>query len=351
MPALADTGPDALLATTAPQATEEDAHRIAAEAFGIAAEVRLLTSERDKNFHLRASNGSEFVLKVANAAEDPDVSNLQTMALRHLASHDPGLPVPRVCAALDGQFETIARLRDGSRHLVRLLTFLPGEPQYRTRASIAQAAELGRLLAAIGLALRDFRHKAASHELLWDLKHASKLHRLLPFIEAERCQTLATAALDRYEHHVRPRQAGLRAQVVHNDFNPHNVLVDPVDPTRVTGVLDFGDMVQTPLVHDVAVAASYQVEGEGWLERTTAFVAAYHSVYPLQAEEIDSLFDLIALRHVMTVAITSWRASLYPDNKAYILRNQPRAAAALEILDRLGRDSGRAHLRQACKVE
>jgi hydroxylysine kinase len=351
MPALADTAPDALLATTAPQATEEDARTIAAHAFGIAAEVRLLTSERDKNFHLRAGDGREFVLKIANAAEDPDVSNLQTMALRHLAAHDPALPVPRVCPALDGQFETVARLNDGSRHLVRLLTFLPGEPQYRTRSSLAQAVELGRLLAAIGLGLRDFRHKAASHELLWDLNRASKLERLLPFIEEERCRTLATAGLECYEHHVRPRQAGLRAQVVHNDFNPHNVLVDPADPSRVTGVLDFGDMVETPLVHDVAIAASYQVEGEGWLERTSAFVAAYHSVYPLLPEEVDGLFDLITLRHVMTVAITSWRASLYPDNKAYILRNQPRAAAALEILDRLGRDRGRARLRQACKVE
>jgi hydroxylysine kinase len=351
MPALADTATDALLATTAPQATEDDARRIAADAFGVAAEVRALTSERDRNFHLRAGDGREFVLKITNAAEDPDVSNLQTMALRHLAAHDPTLPVPRVCPALDGQFEIMTQLADGSRHLVRLLTFLPGEPQYRTRSSLVQAVKLGRTLAAIGLALQDFRHKAESHELLWDLNRAFRLPRLLPFIEDERCRALAIAGLDCYEQHVRSRQAGLRAQVVHNDFNPHNVLVDPEDPGRVTGVLDFGDMVKTPLVHDVAVAASYQVEGEGWLERTTAFVASYHSLYPLLPEEVDSLFDLITLRHVMTVAITSWRASLYPDNKAYILRNQPRAAAALEILDRLGRDKGRAQLRQACKVE
>jgi hydroxylysine kinase len=350
MPALAETAPDALLAATAPRATEEDARRIAAHSFGVSAEIRPLTSERDKNFHLLAGDGRAFVLKIANAAEHPNVSNLQTMALRHLASHDPGLPVPRVCAARDGQFETIATLNDGSRHLVRLLTFLPGEPQYKTPLSLAQAGAMGRLLAAIGLALRDFHHKAASHELLWDLKHASRLRRLLPFIQADHCRALATAALDRYEQHVLPRQAGLRAQVVHNDFNPHNVLVDPADPTRVTGVLDFGDMVETALVNDVAVAASYQVEGEDWLERTTAFVAAYHSVCSLQSEELDSLFDLITLRHAMTVTITSWRASLYPDNEAYILRNQPRAAAALDILDRLGRDSGRAHLRQACEV-
>jgi hypothetical protein len=53
----------------------------------------------------------------------------------------------------------------------------------------------------------------------------------------------------------------------------------------------------------------------------------------------------------MTVTITEWRATLYPDNKAYILRNQPRAAAALEILNSIGRSEGAARLRQACGME
>jgi hydroxylysine kinase len=82
-----------------------------------------------------------------------------------------------------------------------------------------------------------------------------------------------------------------------------------------------------------------------------AFVGAYHAVSPLRAEEVDILFDLIALRQTMTVAITEWRSTLYPDNRAYILRNQPRAAAALDILDRIGRVAGAARLRQACDME
>ena len=42
---------------------------------------------------------------------------------------------------------------------------------------------------------------------------------------------------------------------------------------------------------------------------------------PLQAAELDILFDLIATRMVLTVAITGWRAARYPENAAYILRN------------------------------
>lgn len=39
-----------------------------------------------------------------------------------------------------------------------------------------------------------------------------------------------------------------------NDFNMDNVLVDPALPSRISGVLDFGDMVHTPLICDMAIA-------------------------------------------------------------------------------------------------
>jgi hydroxylysine kinase len=351
MPVSADATLDALLVTTAPQVTEKDASAIASRAFGVSAAARVLTSERDKNFHLWAEDGREFVLKITNAAEDRNVSNLQTEALRHIQVSDPCLPVPRVCATVDGRFETVAAFGEGPSHLVRLLTFLPGEPLYKTTPSHRQVVALGRALASLGLALRNFTHPAATHELLWDLKRASKLRILLPHVSDAPRRRRVADALDRYERRVQPRIAQLRSQVVHNDFNPHNVLVDPADPTRVTGLLDFGDIVDTPLVNDVAIAASYQVEGEDPLGRVAAFVAAYHSVCPLTPDEVDSLFDLITLRQAMTVAITEWRASLYPDNKAYILRNQPRAASALEFLEGVGREKGGARLRQACDME
>jgi Ser/Thr protein kinase RdoA (MazF antagonist) len=344
-------GAETLLMTTPPEATAEDAVSIARRFFGVEAAARVLTSERDRNFHLTAPDGGEFVLKIANSAEDPRVTNLQTEALRHIESRNPGLPAPRIRAALDGRFEIELPLPNGSIHLVRLLTFLPGEPLHRTASSADQRAELGRRLAEIGLALSDFRHPAAHHELLWDLKHVQKLRALLPHIADAKRRALATETLDNHRLRIEPRLASFRSQIVHNDFNPHNVLVDPADPTRVTGVLDFGDIVETQLVNDVAIAASYLVEGEDPVRRVAEFVGAYHSLSRLLPDEIDALYDLMMLRQLMTIAITEWRASLHPDNKAYILRNHPRAAAALQTLADVGRDRATAALRRACEME
>jgi Ser/Thr protein kinase RdoA (MazF antagonist) len=256
-----------------------------------------------------------------------------------------------MCPALDGRFDVPVEGADGLTHLVRLLTYLDGEPLHRTTPSMAQAAALGTCLAALGLALRDFAHPAAHRDLLWDLRRAPKLRPLLPLVADPRCRTLATAALDRYETVVVPQLPAFRTQLTHNDFNPHNILVAAADPRIVAGVLDFGDMVQTALVNDVAIAAAYQVEGDDPLERPCALVAAYHGLSPLREVELDSLFDLIALRHVLSVTITEWRASLYPDNAAYILRNHARAVAALDSLDRIGPVLGTARLRRACGLE
>ena len=51
----------------------------------------------------------------------------------------------------------------------------------------------------------------------------------------------------------------MRAQVVHNDLAPTNVLVD--DTLAVTGITDFGDMTHTALVCDLAVAAADVLSG------------------------------------------------------------------------------------------
>ena len=134
-----------------------------------------------------------------------------------------------------------------------------------------------------------------------------------------------------------PHLAMCRWQVVHNDLNPHNVLVDAKNPDRIAGVLDFGDMVRTPLVCDLGVAASYQVEPAAALESLVGFTAAYHRVLPLTPLELSLVPDLTATRMLTTICITSWRAARYPENSAYILRNYPSARAGLLALAALTR--------------
>jgi hydroxylysine kinase len=119
----------------------------------------------------------------------------------------------------------------------------------------------------------------------------------------------------------------------------------------VTGIIDFGDMVETPLIVDLATASAYQiVPDEDPLQVLGEFVAGYHAASPIEPEEFSVLFDLVKARLVTTLVITAWRASLYPENRTYIMRNAGQAWTALGLLENVGRERARAHLMRACNV-
>jgi len=311
------------LTTPPPTLTEGEALALALAHFGLTGTLSPLTSERDLNFRLTTAQG-RFVLKLANAAEPPDLTALQTLALIHLEPNT--LPTPRVIRTLLGQAQ--AATPHGT---LRLLTYLEGHPQHLTPRSPAQCAAMGAISARLSLGLHGFHHPAAGHILQWDIKQASTLRPLLPHVAPD-LRPLATETLDRFDRDVKPRLASLRSQIVHNDLNPHNVLCDPADPDRITGILDFGDMVETPLICDAAVTAAYQIDPASPRDSLTIFARSYHSVLPLTAQEWHLLPDLVATRMLTTLAIASARAARYPDNAPYILRNVPAAAAGLAAL-------------------
>lgn len=341
-----------MLTSSPPVLSDEDAASLARDLYGIDAKVRRLTSERDTNFHLLAADGRGYVLKIANAAEPPEITNFQTEALLHIERTDPSLPVPRVEHLLDGRTEISLPIGGPAISVVRLLSFLEGEPLHRTPTSALQRGNIGRCLASLGLVLRDFDHAAADHDLLWDIKNAARLRSLLPSIADSELRQFSERHLDLFDKEIAPLLPRLRAQVIHNDFNPHNVLVNVAHPDTITGILDFGDMVRTPLILDVAIAASYltSVEGDA-LGNVSDFLAAYHAVSPLLRQEIDMLFDLIVTRLVTTVAITNWRAARYPENSAYILRNNQPARDGLARFATLSREDVRRHFSRSCGLE
>lgn len=328
-----------------PPASIADAEALAAQHFGLRATARVLTGERDRNFHLRAEDGGEYVLKVVHPAEDVAVTDFQNQALLHLALTDPSLPVPRVRPPLAVPWQVPGQLL----RLVRVYSWLPGRPLHLAPPGAGQRRALGATLARLDLALRGFSHPAQDHVLLWDIQHATRVRPLLAHIQDAARRAIPERLLDVFEQQAMPAMRRLRRQVIHNDFNPHNVLADTVADDRIAGVIDFGDMVNAPLVQDLATACAYHVQPEGHpLAGPAEIVAGYHAICPLLPAELEILFDLIAVRGVISVAISGWRAERQPDNAAYILRNYARAWAGLERLAAIPRAEAAALFHAAC---
>jgi len=326
---------------------------LAEDHYGLSGELVALTGERDRNYRLQSAiDGARYMLKVSHPAESALVADFQTQALLHIAATDPGLPVQRIVPTTSGAPSFVADPGDGLPRVVRLFSYLPGLPMPDAPRSTAQRVNLARALARLDLALQGFDHPAGALDLPWDIQRADAVRGLLVHITDPQRRALAEHALDRFEHVAKPVLPRLRAQPIHNDFNIYNVLVDPTATDRIAGVLDFGDMVRAPLIDDLAVAASYQLGTDGdALADIVPFVVAYHAVLPLQRAEIDLLFTLMTARLVMVVAISGWRAARYPDNAAYLLRNNPLSWARLAACEQVGDAAATTALRRACGLD
>jgi len=327
---MADASPlGAILSTEPPVFGAAAASKAAQQFWGIEGRFTPLTSERDVNFRVETENGS-FVLKLANPAESPEVTDFQIKALLHL--EPAGLTVPRVVRTLEGKTE--AFVAEGR---LRLLTYLEGEMLHRALPSAPLRRSVAQMNARLTAALAGFVHPAARHELQWDIQHAANLAPLLPDVPEE-LRPLAESALRRFEAEALPLLPGLPRQVCHADLNPHNVVVS-ADHRQVTGVLDFGDMVETPRVCDLGVAAAYQVDPEAPAESLADYVRAYTAVLPLTEVEVRLIPVLTEARWLTTLCIAAHRAKRQPENAAYILRNVPLTRAGLLAFAQLDRNA------------
>ena len=149
------------------------------------------------------------------------------------------------------------------QYIARVVSFVAGMPLAERLPSARLCRNMGDFLAHLGLALENFTHPGSKHSLLWDMQKALSVRKLLQYVPGQSASQLVDVTLREFEDLALPLFPSLRAQVIHNDLNPDNVLIDPQNPDKMVGVIDFGDMLHAPLVVDVAIAASYLRQMEG----------------------------------------------------------------------------------------
>jgi len=332
-----------------PTLPEAEASRIATDVFGVSGELTPLWGERDQNFAVTGDPAGDVVLKISCAGEDPERIDYQTGAMQHIAAAAPDLPIPRIRPARDGQpFAQIAAA-DGTQHLVHMVSLLPGSGMGAVEKSAARLHAAGKLTGAVAFALRGYYHRAAGAPMFWDIRHLPAYRDSLSAIaEPDLRQDLADC-IDHFAQEVMPRLAGLRAQVIHYDATSANMLCDPEDEGRMTGLIDFGDMIHAPLAQDMAIGA---LEGAGHgadpLPALAAFVRGYDEAYRLEEAEIAILYDLMLARCVLGLLIGAERkrhAIVSVDDFDYSEIYIPTFGRLLT----LGRDRVEATVRKACR--
>ena len=285
----------------------------------------------------------QLVLKIANASESHEILEFQNLALEHVAARDPDLPIPRLRKTRAGGTTTIAELESGN--LCRLLSYLHGKPLANTKPhSPPLLRSLGQFMARLDVALEGFSHKAQDRYLYWDSKHAVKtIGDGIELIADDDGRQQVTDILAAFEIDVAPRLDTLPAGVIHNDGNDYNILVDLKGGGAIAGIVDFGDMVSSCLVFELANAAAYCMLDKSEPIRVACdVVTGYHEVRPLRDDELAVLFAAIRTRLAMSVAVAARQTKDEPD-KDYLRVSQ---ASAWKLIAQLASECPRlAHYR------
>ncbi len=308
--------PDAVFDSPPPNSPVDVVAQLAGEYFGITGPARSLASERDQNVQV-----GDHVVKVSNTAETLAALELQHAALAHLATVDPTLAIPRLAAP--GVVE-----HDG--HLLRALTFLPGAPYATVPHTAELRHQLGRFMGRMSRGLQGFGHPAAHKPgFLWNLDNAAGVVPWVADIANEDDRLIVERAFHRYRQRVQPSLHLLRGAVVHHDANDHNVLVDNAS---ISGLIDFGDMLFSRQVNELAVTLAYALlDVDDLVAAGRDVISGYVAEFELTADELRVVYDLAATRLAMSVVISSHRQRDFPDN-TYLTISQ---APALRLLRRL----------------
>jgi 4-aminobutyrate aminotransferase-like enzyme/Ser/Thr protein kinase RdoA (MazF antagonist) len=314
--------------------------------WGVQARVEFLPGDMDDNFAVVEPDGRRSVLKLVHRSTPPAEVDLQVAALTHLAGRIGALEIPTVLPTRSG--EPTGRTDDG--RIAWRLDFVPGRPLAGVRPrSPALLRDLGRALGRVVEAFGDFDHPAAGREHGWDLARAGGLAAELHHLpDAERRARVA-GVLTTYEGLVAPRLGGLPRTVIHGDANDHNVFVEPgLEPARVVGLIDFGDMVRSHRICEAAVAGAYALfDTDDVLVATGALLAGFDEVVGLGDDEIDLFLPLVETRLAMSVLRSARRRGERPDDP-YVTVSEADAWKALDRLAGLHPTLARARMRTAC---
>ena len=331
-----------------PNFSVQDASTLISESFGMTGKVQELVSYSDQNFLLETGDGDKFVLKIANSSEPLPILDFQQGALNFLEQHVPHLNCPVLIPLADGKTLGTIAGREGE-HGVWMVRYQPG--QFVSELSCHSwdlNYGLGEYLGNLDVALEAYTHEAMHRAIPWDLFQAEHINTRLSDIDDVSHRAIVGYFYDRFTNHVLPLRTKLPMSVIHNDANDNNILTEEIDgEPGICGIIDFGDMVYTCTICELAIAIAYMILGKDDIMGVSRAIASgYHAARPLSPEEIDVLFDLVCIRLCISVCMSAGERKKSPENE-YLAVSEAPAWEALKRLRDINPGVATRHLHDA----
>ncbi len=306
-----------------------------------------LPGELDFNFRIDATE-RRYLLKVSRPDTDLEYLEFQQKILQYVADSTIDIDSPHPWPDVHGELISEFTDTSGWCRKVRLLSWMEG----RLWSSVNPIREdllfsLGEQTGRLCQALQGFDHSLAHRQFEWDIARSGWTTEHLGLFSPEK-QSLVSFFQDHFEAS-QDAYSRLRKGVIHNDANDNNVVVseDLADP-RVRSIIDFGDVIYSQIINDLAVAIAYAVMGKAnVLDAALPLVKGYHSQFPLLEDELALLHNLVAMRLIISVTKSALNRQSEPDNE-YLLISEVPAWEVLEKWKELSQEFAHYNFRLAC---
>lgn len=289
--------------------------------YELTVEAKALDGYDELNFVLTEKSGKKFILKIAGEQHDKDFIDAQIKIITHLGNSSIADKLQYFIKNKKGEALTILE-EDGVEYYIRILNYLEGQFWVDAPHNNSILHEnIGNFLASMDAALVDFKHPSMHRHYTWDISTARDAHYKLAHIKSHEGRRIVNYFLLQFETEVLPILSSLRHSYVHNDANDYNILVKEHE---VIGLIDFGDMVYTATINNLAVACTYaMLDSEDPLSVAVAVVKGYHSKFRLEEKELSILYYLIAARLCISLTQSAYNASLLTDNAHHFITEKP----------------------------
>ena len=284
--------------------------------------------------------GETFVLKVYDDSADTlDLITAENKIL--IALKNKNVRCSEIIANNSGDYNSI-----NGKYIYRLLTFVSG-------TFLAESKHTATLMKSFGNALAEIDHSLfklslsalKAKQTQWDLQHFQKNWKYLVDIPDASDRSLVDYFCLQFNEHILPLHYEFRQSIIHNDANDWNVLVHN---DSITGIIDFGDMCYSWLINELAVALTYVLMNkENPLEIAKHIIKAYHIKLPLQENEVDALYYLIAARLCTSVLNSAHTKKIKPES-SYITISEKSAWSLLRKWISINPIKAKNTFRSAC---
>ena len=274
-------------------------------------EVKRLNGYDNVNYLVNSSTG-QYIFKTYNPTDELyEMVKAENETLLFLQKHD-STKYPKPIQFIDGSLVKVLSI-DGIEQVCRMLTFIEGESLGDIQHTKTLMESFGQFLAELDLKLQHFRSPTiAARQWEWDIQYLTLNENYIDDIPNVKDRNTVLYFIQQFKENVLPVAHTLRKQIIHGDANDWNVLASNGE---ISGIIDFGDLVHSFLINELAIAIAYLCfEKENPLEWASFVLKSYHNTLPIEEGEIKVLYFLIAARLVQSVCGSARSKKNDPNN-------------------------------------